>query len=203
MERDNSKAEQEKARYDKEYQKLTKTQAKVKGKAQTNPSVNARNTRVAENAQQQAGATASEQTMEQKISAYKEKIRSLNPLRKARTTFTGTDGSNNPNFEGQDNGLHAWMDVQLNTEEVDDEMICDSKYAKFNSDSSKCYDIDHIPIRGPPKIDKIDSDISLEQIENIANDLMDDDNLSICRNSGILRERAATSRDRQQHSHRD
>ena len=124
-----------------------------------------------------ANKSTENQSVEQRVTVYKDKIRSLNPLRRARQTFTGTDGSNNPNFEGQDNGFNAWMDSQLNAEEIDEEMRYDVKYAKFNSEKNGCYDIDHIPIRGPPKIEELDSDISVGQVETIANELIEDDKI--------------------------
>ena len=58
----------------------------------------------------------------QYVDKYKQKVHALNPLRKACRVHTGVDGTNNPNFEGQNNGMNAWMDAQLNAEEIDDDM---------------------------------------------------------------------------------
>ena len=41
--------------------------------------------------------------IEQQINKVKNKVKMLNPLRRARSQFTGHDGSNNPNIQGEDN----------------------------------------------------------------------------------------------------
>ena len=66
-------------------------------------------------------------------------------------------------MKGQDNGLNAWMDSQLNHDEVDNQMKKDAKYAKMNSDTTRCFDIDIIPIRGPPKLHDLDSEASFRR----------------------------------------
>ena len=46
--------------------------------------------------------------------------------------------------------MNAWMDVELNADEIDNELKLDAKYAKINSDKNNFFDIDDVPIRGPP-----------------------------------------------------
>ena len=120
---------------------------------------------VTEHAFTQSEASDSDDTtpadpIEKQIHMARKKARKLNPLRNARRKYTGTDGSNNPNIPGQDNGHNAWMDAQLNSNELDKEMLINTKYAKINSDGNRMYDIDDIPIKGPPKIKDMDPDIS-------------------------------------------
>ena len=100
---------------------------------------------------------------------------------------TNHDGNNNPNIPGQDNGLNAWMDVKLNGDQIDNELRFNAGYAKRNSDKSSFYDIDHIPLRGPPRIKSIPENITLEQAAQTATMLMNEDNLSICRTTGMMR----------------
>ena len=122
------------------------------------------------------------------IRTAKHKARTLNPLRRSRSVFTGTDGSNNPNVPGQDNGHNAWLDAQLNGEEIDNELLLQTTYAKKNSDQNRMYDIDDIPIRGPPKHYDIPSDISIEEATQIAETLINEDHeLYTCRSTGIMK----------------
>ena len=132
-----------------------------------------------------------EDALEEQVKTQKERARQLNPLRIACKTYTSTNSANNPNLEGRDNGLNAWLDLQLNADEIDVEMKCDARYAKNNSDTDRCYDIDHIPIRGPPKIDELDSDFLVEEVAAMASNLMNDDNVSICRETGMMRLKSA------------
>ena len=129
------------------------------------------------------------------INRTKSRVKILNPLRRARKTFTGTDGSNNPNIQGQDNGANAWMDAQLN-EDLDDKIKLQTKYAKRNSDRNRCYDIDDVPIRGPNAIidDDIQSIISINEATNTANELLNEDNLYICRNTGMMMQKQDNAR---------
>ena len=85
---------------------------------------------------------------ERELRACRGRAKNMNPLRRARQTWTSTDGANNPNIQGVDNGANAWFDVQLN--EVDSEIRYWARYAKHNSDMGRCFDIDDVPIRGPP-----------------------------------------------------
>ena len=195
VQRDRKKADQEKARYEKEFKKLTVTNANIAtiktdkkhAKNTTNRQRGANNVdtvNIIDN--DKLGSIA----IEQHVSVQKKKYKELNPLRKARKVHATTKGHNNPNFEGEDNGLNAWLDSQLN--EVDDQMKYEARYAKFNSDRSRNHDIDDVPMRGPPQIQKLDSDASVEQIEKIASELINDDNLSICRDTGIMKPRDST-----------
>ena len=88
---------------------------------------------------------------EQKVWAVKQNVRKLNPLHRVRYTDPWHDGSNNPNVPRQDNGLNAWMDTNLNGEELDELIKFDTNYAKKTSDNSKFYDVDYIPIHRLPK----------------------------------------------------
>ena len=117
--------------------------------------------------------------------SIKERVKTLNPLRRARVVATGTDGSNNPNIEGADNGGNAWLDSQLS--ELEPEVQHQARYAKQNSDTGRFFDIDDIPIRGPPKTEEFCSGMSADEAVKIAQQLMDDDNVSICNMTGIKR----------------
>ena len=100
--------------------------------------------------------------------------------------LAATDGSNNPNIPGQDNGLNAWMDANLNQHEVVESLQIDANYAKRNSDQNRCHDIDDIPVRGPPTSATLPMDISVEQATATANMLLNQNNLYICRKTGML-----------------
>ena len=124
------------------------------------------------------------------VGGTKRKVKALNPIRRARNMYTGTDRSNNPNVAGQDNGNNAWLDTQLNEEDFDLEMKVYAKYAKRNSDRNKCYDIDDMPIRGPPNCqldDDIQSVISIGEATNTANTLLNYDEMYICSKTGIMK----------------
>ena len=167
--RDNKKAAQDKARYSSMHLNTSAVNVQVHNQNRTQHS-------------------PVENAMEQRIQNAKEKARKLNPLRRARQSFTTQDGANNPNIDGQDNGLNAWLDYNLNTTELDDEIKHDVIYAKKNSDRNRCYNIDDIPIRGPPRDeDDIRSVISITDATNLANELLDDTNLYICRNTGMMK----------------
>ena len=121
------------------------------------------------------------------VERIRKKIKELNPLRRARKNWTETDGLNNPNIQGADNGGNAWLDAQLNNNELDTEVKYQARYAKKNSDMGRLYDIDDIPIQGPPNTEYFPSDISLDDITTTAQELMNDDNISICSTIGIMR----------------
>ena len=124
----------------------------------------------------------------QQVKKVKTKVRKLNPLRRVRLQFTGTDGSNNSNIQGEDNAMNAWMDAQLNIDNTDPEFQYDARYAKYKPDKNKFYDIDDIPIQGPSREDSdIPSDISVGEATNITKQLMNDDNLFNCRNIRIMK----------------
>ena len=125
--------------------------------------------------------------LEKLINKTKNKVKKLNPLRRARRKYVSTDGMNNPNILGQDNGANAWLDAQLHKDEVDRKFQNETRYAKFNSDHNRCYRINDIPIKGPPSVEEIPSDLSENEVLNIAQELMNKDNLYYCRNTGMMR----------------
>ena len=98
-----------------------------------------------------------------------------------------TDGSNNPNIPGLDNGLNAWLDVNINTKSTDHDLRIDANYAKCNSDRNGQHDIDDVPIWGPPLVERFPAQISMEKAAATASRLMNDDNLVICRKTGMMR----------------
>ena len=188
--RDNRKAEQEKARY--ENYAISKSKQKtntVTGKCKvTTASGRAPELElIRENM-----VFPSEDELDEVITNRKINIKDMNPLRRARKLWTGIDGSNNPNLQGADNGANACLDMQLNEDKIDRETKYQSRYAKRNSDMGRCYDIDDIPIRGPPNTEEFPSDMSLDEITRIAKNLMEDDNISICRTTGIMRSKGST-----------
>ena len=124
---------------------------------------------------------------EQHIQTIKSNVKQLNPLCRARAMHTSCQGHNNPNVPGQDNGMNAWMDVTLNPNSIDKELKLDAYYAKKNSDRNRCHDIDDVPMRGPPHRDDIPHNISVEEVTKTAEFLMNDDNLKICRRTGIMK----------------
>ena len=142
--------------------------------------------------------TDEEDPIEKTVKTMKKKVKMLNPLRRAQRMHTSPSGHNNPNVPGQDNGMNAWMDAQLNREELDHDMHNEARYAKRNSDYNKCYDIDDIPQHGPPNVEDIPSDISLETATNMANELLNEDNLFICRETGIMRHKKHSPKKRPQ-----
>ena len=161
VDKDNRRAEQEKARYVKDLQKTNKmvttcTTGKTK-RTGYNVDYHDHDHESYMGHQQEAithtnkSSTNYPETVEGRVAKVKDKVRELNPVRRARSLFTPADGSNNPNIPGEDNGNNAWMDAQLNREELDREAITTARYAKGNSDTSRYYNIDHVPIRGPPK----------------------------------------------------
>ena len=128
------------------------------------------------------------------VNKTKNKVKLLNPVRRARQNFTGEDGSNNPNVAGQDNGANAWLDLQLNGDELDSEARYNTTYAKRNSDKNRFFDIDDIPIKGPSGThdDDIESVISISDATNTANALLYDKAMYICRNTGMMRRKEET-----------
>ena len=89
---------------------------------------------------------------------------------------------NNPNVPGQDNGLNAWLDAQLNGP-FDIDTQEQVHYAKRNSDNNKCYDIDDVPMQGPKQnAHPLNYDPTLAAQ---AKALINDDHISICSNTGI------------------
>ena len=130
-----------------------------------------------------------ETTLEAKLQKVKNNAKLLNPLCRARKLCTNIDGSNNPNIPGMDNGLNAWIDAELNLESMDRDLRYDSRYAKRNSDNSGSHDIDDIPVRGPPRVERIPKSISMEQATETANRLMEETDLFLCRKMGMMRAR--------------
>ena len=176
--RDNKKAEQERARYNQKQTNKTKDNSKNKRRA---------NETETSHREFDASQHNAQDPMERYINEMKHKAKGLNPLRRARMLHTDESGANNPNIAGQDNGHNAWMDMQLNPDNMDQDLRYDSRYAKRNSDMNKMYDIDDIPIRGPQNDTDIASDISIDEATAIANQLMNDENVSICRTSGMMK----------------
>ena len=134
----------------------------------------------------QTQATSLSDPVTAMVEKEKARVKMLNPMRCSRLTYVKTDGSNNPNVPGQDNGLNAWLDANLNKQDFDREQLIEAMYAKCNSDHNKFMDIDDYPIMGPPKLD-LNSDISENEAIQIASSLMNDENLSICRNTGMMK----------------
>ena len=89
-----------------------------------------------------------QQIQEVLIDKTRERVKNLNPIRQMRDTNTQQLLSNNdPNAPGQDNGMNAWLDAQLDPNAQDEhEQI---RYAKRNSDFSRFHDINDVPTRGP------------------------------------------------------
>ena len=139
----------------------------------------------AHNAHTAAASSSRNSAVEQQVYEYKNKVKTLNPLRRARKTHAYADRSNNPNIPGEDNGHNAWMDVTLN-EDVDTDIQIDARYAKKNSESNRFYDIDDIPIRGPPRRYDIPHDISVEDAMEAAKFLMNNANLVTCSKTGMM-----------------
>ena len=191
--RDNKKAAAERARYEKSIKnnkdKDRKTCTSDKSKRVIKEKIG-KQTPEDEDYLQNNEEIIDVNSIEYKVQKQKNKMREMNPLRRARLTFADPQGENNPNIAGQDNGANAWMDAQLN-HDIDDEMKYDIRYAKRNLDNNKFYDIDDIPIRGPrqhgpPMVEDIPSDISVEEATNTAEKLMQDDELYICRYTGMM-----------------
>ena len=196
-EKDNKKAAQERARYEKDASNKNRV---IKTKATSNQwGLQEQNSNMAvdpvlainDNGANNANIerAKNKDTVDNQVHSVKQKVRDLNPLRRARRLHVTTEGHNNPNVAGEDNGLNAWLDAELNKDEVDHELRIDAAYAKRNLDSNGFFDVDHIPIRGPPLIDNIPVNISFEHAAKIVSKLMNEDNLSICRSTGIMRTR--------------
>ena len=180
----NKKADTENARYVRQRQQVQCVNP------ESNTQINTQHVQRVEYPEHEVQHIRDDVIRQQTISKEKTKAKNLNPLRRARHTYTGIDGSNNPNMQGQDNGANAWMDAQLNSQELDDEIRLQTTYAKRNSDRNMCFDIDDIPIHGPPHIsnndDDIESVISITEATHTANELLNDNNLFICRNTGMM-----------------
>ena len=131
-----------------------------------------------------------------KIKKAKKRAKQMNPLRRARMLHTDMHGNNNPNIAGQDNGLNAWLDIHLNSDTIDHDLENDARYAKRNLDRNRFFDIDDIPIKGPPNYDDIPSDISENEATKLANELINDDELYICRKSGMRKHEREKLRER-------
>ena len=123
------------------------------------------------------------------VQTAKTRAQNLNPIRRARGAPYDPQGRFNPNVSGEDNGLNAWMDTQLNGSSLDADEIQQVQYAKCNSDHTRFYNVDHVPIRGPI------TSRSHEQIKQIAQDLINKDNTTICRKTGIRLRRPLTAED--------
>ena len=107
------------------------------------------------------------------ITALKANSRANNPIIRARKPATYP----NPNLPGKNNSMNAWLDVQLNgnlTTEENQQVM----YAKKNADTSRFMDIDDVPSRGPPTH-------THAEIVRTAEYLMNNDNIPICRTTGI------------------
>ena len=107
------------------------------------------------------------------ITALKANSRANNPIICARKPATYP----NPNLPGKNNSMNAWLDVQLNgnlTTEENQQVM----YAKRNADTSRFMDIDDVPSRGPPTH-------THAEIVRTAEYLMNNDNIPICRTTGI------------------
>ena len=71
-------------------------------------------------------------------------------------------------------------------------------YAKRNSGNSKCFHIDDIPIRdpSPPQGNDFPAEISIEEATRIANRLMNNKNLVICRKTGMMQPKQDVQKNR-------
>ena len=138
--------------------------------------------------------------MQQKVQKVKERVQQLNPIRRARQLqFSISDG--NPNVPGEDNGLNAWFDSQLNDDLTVEETVS-VNYAKRNSDNNRCFDIDDVPMRGPhaPKETTENHPLQLKYSNELAEQakrLINDDNISICRDTGLWIVRPKTTQGKQ------
>ena len=139
------------------------------------------------------------QAMEQKITQMKQNIKTLNLIRRARKLKFTDDGSQNPNVPGQDNGLNAWMDLRMsNSFDMDEEMQI--HYAKKNSDRNRFLDIDDVAMKGPRQKEQ-SHPLTLDQYSEQeakalaaqAKALINNDNLPICRKTGIRTTSTITS----------
>ena len=115
----------------------------------------------------------------QNVRFMKNKVFNLNPVRRARNLRYNEDGSNNPNVPGQDNGLNAWLDAQLNGDTLNQEEMSQTVYAKKNSDNNRFFNIDDVPVRGPPLAR------SRDEIQAIAQHMIDNQSIPICRSTGV------------------
>ena len=181
--KDNKKANQQKQRYDKEARKNV-SKSKVNNTKKTQVQIEIEQ----DNEKETQEITNNDEIISNSITQKKSQIKNLNPLRRAKTDPPRPDSTNNPNIPGMDNGLNAWLDVQINrTDSLDLDMENQAKYAKLNSDNDRFFDIDAIPMKGPMRIPSVPSDISYEEAEKTARKLMNDDNVSICRQTGIVK----------------
>ena len=166
LDRDNKRAEQEKARYKREMAKINKStqekSVKVGHKAidrslERDLEIRPRHMgfkqdndydhdiQGAEIDPRKATDNKGKKGVEQVVEEVKNKVKKVNPLQKAHRVYTDTDGANNPNFEGENNGHNAWLDAQL-SKDMDHDMINDTRYAKRNADQNRFYDIDDVPM---------------------------------------------------------
>ena len=123
--------------------------------------------------------------IQQRVQQVKDKVHDLNPIRRVKKLQYDETGANNPNVPGEDSGLNAWLDSQMNNDLTTDEQV-QVQYAKKNSDKNRCFDIDDIPIKGPGN-DKTHPIMmgKTKALAKKAKQLIDDDNISICRQTGV------------------
>ena len=137
------------------------------------------------------------ESLDHRIMEVKNKVKNLNPLRRAKRVQATDQGQFNPNVPRQDNGLNAWLDANLNQSDNEGLDINETMYAKCNSDNNKCYDIDDVPIKGPVrKTGELNRDIIMQQVRDLANN----DEIPFCRSSGMRIVNAEPSR-KQVHIH--
>ena len=78
-------------------------------------------------------------------------------------------------------GYNAWLDVNLNQEDFNEEQIQSSQYARRNANNSRFFDIDDIPSRNPI----VSRETNREEIIERAHALTNNDNIDICRHTGM------------------
>ena len=126
--------------------------------------------------------------IQSRVQKVKVQVHDLNPIRRARQLNYESTRANNPNVPGQDNGLNAWLNMQLAKNEFTSQEREMVNYAKKNSDKSGCYEVDHVPIKGPCKeVNKhpILINNNASNLAKKARELIEDDQISICRHTGV------------------
>ena len=139
---------------------------------------------------QLATGVITKQTVEGNMHELREKYKSLNPVRRARKLQFNETGDENPNLPKQNNGLNAWISTNIANTSIDSKEEDMAKYAKKNADTSKFYDIDVVPQRGPITDNhplKIDTDPESEKMIQKAKNLINNNDIPICRNTGVRR----------------
>ena len=130
-------------------------------------------------------------SIQNRVQEVKDRVRELNPVRRSRALRYDDTGNNNPNVPGQNNGLNAWLDMQLSEHELTTDEQVMVNYGKKNSDQNRCFDIDDFPMKGLPPSNNINADTHplantvSGDIAQRARKLIDEDNISICRNTGV------------------